>query len=85
MPLKKITESSSSSSQLTIELPEIEDNSKELSLQVDILKQISKKLFTLISAVNEIKDGIHDIKDQTISKTVITPLDNNDQQISQTL
>ena len=35
--------------------------------------------------MNVIKDGIHDIRDQTISKTVITSPDNNDQQIGQTL
>ena len=52
---------------------------------MDILKEISRKLSTLISAVNEIKDDIHGMKDQTIAKTVISTQDNHDQQIGQTL
>ena len=88
MPQKK-PEESPSSSPLTIELPGIEDNVKEKNpqkeKQVDILKEISRKLSTLISAVNEIKDDIHGMKDQTIAKTVISTQDNHDQQIRQTL
>ena len=75
MPQKK-TDESPSSSPLTIQLPGIEDNAKEKNpqkeKQVDILKEISKKLSTLISAVNVIKDDIHDMKEQTVSKTVTT-------------
>ena len=88
MPQKK-TDESPSSSPLTIQLPGIEDNAKENNpqkeKQVDILKEISKKLSTLISAVNVIKDDIHDMKEQTVSKTVIPPQENHDQQIGQTL
>ena len=88
MPQKK-TDESPSSSPLTIQLPGIEDNAKEKNpqkeKQVDILKEISKKLSTLISAVNVIKDDIHDMKEQTVSKTVIPPQENHDQQIGQTL
>lgn len=88
MPQKKPEESSSSST-LTIQLPGIEDNAKEKNpqkeKQVDILKEISRKLSSLIIAVNEIKDGFHDMKEQTVSKTVIPSQDGHDQQIGQTL
>ena len=88
MPQTK-PEESPSSSPLTIELPGIEDNVKEKNpqkeKQVDILKEISSKLSTLISAVNKIKDDIHGMKDQTIAKTVISTQDNHNQQIGQTL
>lgn len=88
MPLKKADEASSSSP-LTIQLLGTEDNAKEKNpqkeKQVDILKEISRKLSTLISTVNEIKDDIHGMKDQTIGKTVNPAQDNHDRQIGQTL
>ena len=74
-----LDETFSLSLSLTIQLPGIEDNVKEKipqkEKQVDILKEISRKFSTLISAVNEIKDDIHGIKDQTIAKTIISTQD----------
>ena len=79
----------SNSQLLTITLPGTKDYPGEKSVQEDILKEISKTLSTVIKAVNDIKESIHDWKDQTISKTITTVPDTvpdtSERQTGQTL
>ena len=75
----------SNSQLLTITLPGTKDYPGEKSVQEDILKEISKTLSTVIKAVNDIKESIHDWKFQTISKTITTVPDTNERQTGQTL
>ena len=87
MPRKQITEAGATDSQpLLIQLPVIEDmDSGKDQGQVDLLKEISKKLTTLINGVKDIKSSLNDMKEQTVTKTVVPAPDNNDGQIGETL
>ena len=57
MPRKELTEAAAIDSQvLTIQLPGLEDmDSGKDQTQVDLLKEISKKLTTLVNGVKDIK------------------------------
>lgn len=87
MPKKQTTEAAAMDSQpLTVQLPGIEDIDKgKDQAQVDLLKEISKKLTTLINGVKEIKSSLNDMREQTTTKTVISEAGNNDGQIGETL
>ena len=52
---------------------------------MDLLKEISKKLTTLINGVKDTKSSLNDMKEQTVSKTVVPAPDNNVGQIGETL
>ena len=54
-------------------------------IYLDTLKQISKKLSTLINAVNDIKSSIHEWKYQTPTQNVNTVPNDNGGQIVETL
>ena len=69
MPKNKGTESAATSSQpLTIHLPGIKDIDGGKDQHTDVLKEISKKLTTLINAVKDIKTTLQDLKEHTVPK-----------------
>ena len=83
---KKVTESTSSSQVLTVELLETEDTAASpKDTHLDTLKEISRKLSTLINTVKDVKNSLNDWKDQTFSKTIAPTNDDNEVQIGQTL
>ena len=53
--------------------------------QVDLLKEISKKLTTLVNGVKDIKSSLKDLKEQTVAKTVVPAPDESNGQIGETL
>ena len=87
MPRKELTEAAAIDSQvLTIQLPGLEDmDSGKDQTQVDLLKEISKKLTTLINGFKYIKSSLKDLKEQTVAKTVVQTPDESNDQIGETL
>ena len=87
MPRKELTEAAAIDSQvLTIQLPGLEDmDSGKDQRQVDLLKEISKKLTTLVNGVKDIKSSLKDLKEQTVAKTVVPAPDESNGQIGETL
>ena len=87
MPRKELTEAAAIDLQvLTIQLPGLEDmDSGKDQTQVDLLREISEKLTTLVNGVKDIKSSLKDLKEQTVAKTVVPAPDESNDQIGETL
>ena len=85
MPKKGTDQAATSSQPITIQLPGIEDMDNGKDQQIDLLKEISKKLTTLINSVKEIKTSVHDIKEQTVPRTGDPERDSNGGQLGEAL
>ena len=85
MPRKESTEAAAIDSQvLTTQLPGLEDmDSGKDQTQVDLLREISKKLTTLVNGVKDIKSSLKDLKEQTVAKTVVPAPDESNGQIGE--
>ena len=52
---------------------------------MDLLREISKKLTTLVNGVKDLKSSLKDLKEQTVAKTVVPAPDESNGQIGETL
>ena len=69
-PKKQVMESASNSL-LTIQLPGLDDSTSSNYLQLVSLKEIRRTLSSLINSANDIKESLTDLRNQTLSKTVV--------------